>query len=110
FFVVAQGTQQLYTRAGNFQIDAQGYLVHPSNGFKLQGRTAVDGVIQGAVGDLQIPFGMKAAPHATSEMSLIGNLNAEAADGESVTTSMTVYDGLGAKHEVEVTFVKQPGV
>lgn len=110
FFVVAQGTQQLYTRAGNFQIDAQGYMVHPSNGFKLQGRTAVDGVIQGAVGDLQIPFGMKAAPHATSEMSLIGNLNAEAADGESVTTSMTVYDGLGAKHEVEVTFVKQPGV
>ena len=107
FFVVAQGTQQLYTRAGNFQIDAQGFMVHPSNGFKLQGRTAVDGVIQGSVGDLQIPFGMKAAPHATSEMSIVGNLNAEAADGDTATTSMTVYDELGAKHEVEITFTKR---
>lgn len=106
FFVVAQGTQQLYTRAGNFQIDAEGFLVHPSNGFKLQGRTAVDGVIQGAVDDLQIPFGMKSAPHATSEMSLVGNLNAEAEIGDTASTSMTVYDQLGAKHEVAITFEK----
>ena len=106
FFVVAQGTQQLYTRAGNFQIDAQGYLVHPSNGFKLQGRTAVDGVIQGSVGDLQIPFGMKAAPHATSELAMVGNLNAEAEIGDTAATSMTVYDELGAKHEVQITFTK----
>lgn len=107
FFVVAQGTQQLYTRAGNFQLDAQGYLVHPSNGFKLQGRTAVDGVIQGAVGDLQIPYGMKAAPHATSRLSIVGNLNAEAENGDTVATSMTVYDELGAKHELEITFTKR---
>lgn len=106
FFVVAQGTQQLYTRAGNFQLDANGSLVHPSNGFKLQGRTAVDGVLQGSVGDLQIPFGMKAAPRPTSQLSIVGNLNAEAAVGDTANTSMTVFDELGAKHEIEITFTK----
>ena len=106
FFVVAQGNQQLYTRAGNFQIDAEGFLVHPSNGYKLQGRTATDGVLDGAVGDLRIPYGMKSAPHATSQLSIVGNLNAEAEIGDAASASRTVYDALGAKHELELTFTK----
>jgi flagellar hook protein FlgE len=106
FFVVAQGTQQLYTRAGNFQIDSNGHLVHPTNGFKLQGRMAVDGVLQGGVTDIQIPFSLKAAAQATSSLSIVGNLNAEAAIGETGLTSMTVYDELGAKHELQIAFTK----
>jgi flagellar hook protein FlgE len=106
FFVVAQGNNQLYTRAGNFQVDSEGYLVHPSNGFKLQGRVAVDGVLQNGITDVQIPFGLRAPAQATSVLSIGGNLDAEAPDGTTAQSSMTVYDSLGAKHELEITFTK----
>jgi flagellar hook protein FlgE len=106
FFVVAQGTQQLYTRAGNFQIDSNGFLVHPTNGYRLQGRMATDGVLQGGVTDIQIPFSLKAAARATSTLSIVGNLNAEAPVTDTALTSMTVYDELGAKHELQIAFTK----
>ena len=39
-FVVSDGTRSYYTRAGNFQLDANGKLVSPANGFKVQGINA----------------------------------------------------------------------
>ena len=45
FFVVAKGNQNYYTRAGNFQIDADGRLVSPTNGSVVQGRMADKGVL-----------------------------------------------------------------
>ena len=35
FFVVRKGNQNFYTRAGNFQLDADGKMVSPANGFVL---------------------------------------------------------------------------
>lgn len=46
FFVVAKGQQHFYSRSGNFQLDADGRLVSPTNGFVVQGRTAIKGVLQ----------------------------------------------------------------
>ena len=106
FFVVARGSEQLFTRAGNFQLDANGKLVHPTTGYVVQGRAAVDGVLQGSVTDISIPFGQKAAAKETSEMTIAGNLNAEAAVGDTASSSLTVYDSLGAKHEVEIAYTK----
>ncbi|GHV54094.1 hypothetical protein FACS1894216_13410 [Synergistales bacterium] len=37
FFVVQNGTQQLYTRAGNFALDRDGNLVMQGNGYMVQG-------------------------------------------------------------------------
>jgi len=45
FFVVKKGTQNYYTRSGNFQLDADGRLVSPANGFVVQGRVAVNGFV-----------------------------------------------------------------
>ena len=42
FFVARQGNQSFYSRSGNFQIDAQGNLVEPDNGFIVQGKMAVE--------------------------------------------------------------------
>jgi flagellar hook protein FlgE len=78
FFVVSKGSQQFYTRSGNFQLDADGRLVCPTNGFVVQGRSAVNGEFVGGIGDIRLPFGQKTAPKATSRAALAGNLNASA--------------------------------
>lgn len=78
FFVVAKGNQHFYTRSGNFQLDADGRLVSPTNGFVVQGRMATDGVLQDGITDIRLPFGQKTPARATSEVSLAGNLDASA--------------------------------
>lgn len=78
FFVVAKGDQHFYTRAGNFQVDADGRLVSPTNGYILQGRMAVDGVLQDGITDIRLPFGQKAAAQATTRVAIAGNLDASA--------------------------------
>ena len=40
FFVVKQGDQKFYTRAGAFHFDADGSLINPGNGAIIQGRMA----------------------------------------------------------------------
>ena len=37
FYILRQGDKELYTRAGAFGLDAQGYMVNPANGMRLQG-------------------------------------------------------------------------
>ena len=133
FFVVRKGTQSFFTRSGNFQVDADGRLVAPTNGFVVQGRTAVNGVFQDGISDIRLPFGQKTSALATSSMNLSGNLDAAApvmdltdpdgagplaagfnADTRNVTanseswteTSISVFDSLGAKYDVKVYLYK----
>ena len=78
FFVARKGAQSFYTRAGNFQVDANGKLVVPSNGFAIQGRIAINGVFQDGITDVVLPFGQKTAAKETTEMKFSGNLDAAA--------------------------------
>jgi flagellar hook protein FlgE len=128
-FVVAKGNQHFYTRSGNFQLDADGKLVSPTNGFVVQGRMAINGVFQDGIGDIQLPFGQKTAAKTTTTMTIGGNLDASANvfDKGTATTldpldpvqralpqnansykdiSMTVYDTLGSKHELKAVIWK----
>jgi flagellar hook protein FlgE len=63
FFVLQDGGQTMYTRAGAFNVDQDGLLVNPANGMKVQGWMARDvgGVqlldVSQPVGDLTIPVG-----------------------------------------------------
>lgn len=82
FFVASDGTRTFYTRAGNFQLDADGRLVSPTNGFVVQGIVAdSNGILASgsAIGDVILPFGQKSPARATTKMSLAGNLDARAA-------------------------------
>jgi flagellar hook protein FlgE len=129
FFVVKNGADSFYTRAGNFQVDSTGSLVSGVNGFAVQGRLAVDGKLTPGTGDLKIPFGQIAKATATTKVLLSGNLDASAAafDKGSATTldaldpaqralpanenafkdmSITVYDSLGTKHELKMVMWK----
>ena len=78
FFVAGNGKQTYYTRAGNFQLDADGRLVAPNNGFVVQGRMAdQQGNILSSAGiqDVILPFGQKSPARATTSVSLAGNLD-----------------------------------
>jgi flagellar hook protein FlgE len=123
FFVVAKGNEHYYTRSGNFQLDADGRLVSPTNGFVVQGRMASDGVLQDGITDIKLPFGQKTKAKATENVKLAGNLNANAPVVGQVNganfdifnedhrkafptswteTSIGVYDSLGAKREMKI--------
>src|SRR3954468_11707952 len=78
FFVVAKGGQHYYTRSGNFQLDADGRLVSPTNGFVVQGRMAVNGAFQDGVQDIKLPFGQKTPAKPTDSITLAGNVDAAA--------------------------------
>ena len=94
FFVVKDGARKFYTRAGNFQLDAQGRLVSPSTGFILQGKSANSKgkIAEGTpVGDITLPFGQKTPAQATSSVGFAGNLDAGGISKGSLLTSDNLY-------------------
>jgi flagellar hook protein FlgE len=107
-FVVRNGGQQLYTRAGSLNFDALGRLT-TADGSVLQGWTAdAGGAINAnaAVGDLSMPLGQTTAPTVTGNIRLGGNLPADAAVGTQIVTSLTVYDVQGTPIDTKFTFDK----
>src|SRR5580658_993759 len=83
FFVVQDTTgNTLYTRAGNFQLDANGDLV-TATGQYVQGWNAQAGVVNtsGQIGNITIPSNALQTPSATQNMSLSVNLNADGVVG-----------------------------
>jgi flagellar hook protein FlgE len=92
-----------YTRAGQFEWDNNGYLVTP-DGFIVQGYPiASDGTI-GGIDNISLPNGTS-APSATADMSFGINLDSEAEDAETFTSSITTYDSLGSEVILDVEFV-----
>jgi len=113
FFVLGNGTNQVYTRAGNFGLDAGNRLVSTTNGMSVLGWQAdpVTGEIDttqtiGPSSFITIPLGTMALARASSEVVYESNLDSNTAIGDSVDTSFYVYDSLGNTHEVLVTFQK----
>jgi flagellar hook protein FlgE len=128
FFVLADGAQRFYTRAGNFKIDSSGYIVN-------QNDLTVMGFPAGGTGALQ-PLNVNAVSQdsvATTGVALAGNLDASSgtiaassipaanvADGtlygtDTVTYAdlnevaefssvVQVFDSLGAQHTVTFFF------
>ena len=78
FFVLDIGGTQAYTRAGDFKLDEEGYLV-TNDGAYVQGYNAQNGVIGGFLDNLVVPTD-RIAPEATSELTVETNLNSEAED------------------------------
>jgi flagellar hook protein FlgE len=77
FFVLQQGTQQVYTRDGTFQLNDQNQLVS-STGQLVQGY-GIDSnfnIVPGTLTNLTIPIGTAAVAQATTTASFSGSLNA----------------------------------
>jgi len=80
FFVLNDGEQDYYSRAGNFTVDGEGRLVAPKNGFVVQGLMAdrygkilTSQPITGIV----LPFGQQSPAKATTEIGYYGNLDSD---------------------------------
>jgi flagellar hook protein FlgE len=124
FFMVSDAGARYYTRAGQFSIDKDGYIVNPE-GLILQGYLAdTSGNITGTLGDLQIAVRQSLA-QATTTASVALNLDATGAiqtsaftlDGNgdgtdndplnyNFSNTITVYDSQGGAHQVTLYFAK----
>lgn len=118
FFVLSDNGARSYTRAGAFGVNNQGYVVN-AQGARLQAYPfAGSGLFNtGTPQDLQLTIGAN-PPAATTQADFGINLPAnapvptnpvfDAADPSSFnhTTSVTVYDSLGAAHTATVYFIK----
>lgn len=108
FMLQRSDGSQVYSRAGNFIVDRNGFLVNP-NGDQVLGWNRVGNVLStsGVVVPVQINSGTVSAPTATTTMTTTTNLNANAATGDTFSTPVQVYDSLGSAHTVLVTYTKQ---
>jgi flagellar hook protein FlgE len=108
-YFVTQGTSGTldYTRTGDFTTNNAGQLVTPS-GELLLGYPAANGVVNtsGALQALQV--GNVTTPAVTSTtVGITANLDSNTADGDTATSStVSVYDSLGAAHTLTVSYTK----
>jgi flagellar hook protein FlgE len=118
FFMLSNNGEKLYTRAGAFHTDKEGYVVN-SAGMKLQGYNvdANGDVVNGALSDLRVDSS-NLEPKATNAITNVANLNSTTAlptvatfdptDTKSynVKYSTPTYDSQGNAHTLDQYFVK----
>lgn len=100
----------LYTRGGNLQVDKSGNLL-TATGERVQGWTSVGGRVDTnlAIGDIVVPVGSLKSPVPSTTFSFDLNLDASGTAGPPPTqfsTSIEVYDSLGASHVISIAFTK----
>ncbi len=112
YFVLRSPTsQQLFTRDGNFTLDAGGNLV-TETGESVQGWTATSTGLNtnGLTSDITVPTGATLPAVATTTFTMGANLNASGAVGNPSTGTFTqpisVIDSLGISHDLTISFVK----
>jgi len=121
FFIVKQTNgPTYYTRAGQFRLDKNGYVVDP-NGYRLQAyQMDQSGNLTGTISDVHLA-GLMSNPSATTNINMQVNLDSrddtktwsftsgsDLPDSSSYNYSnaITVYDSLGNSHLVYTYFVK----
>ena len=109
FFVLSDGQRDYYTRDGAFDIGLGGNLLNAASGLKVQGWVANSaGALDTTTSpvDVVIPIGTRTTALATSASTVSGNLDASALAGATTSTTLNVYDSLGIRHSIKVTFTK----
>ena len=110
FFAIQQGTVTSYTRAGDFSVDQNNFLV-TADGQRVLGYPAVNGVVNTgqAVAPLQLGAGTISPPSATQNVEIQTNLDAGAAVGSTdgtYSTPLIIHDSLGTSHTLDFAFTK----
>lgn len=110
---VANDLQMFYTRAGEFQLDKDGYVIS-ANGYQLLGYPGAAGA--GDPQPIRVPFDA-GKPAETSQVEMTFNLDAGQPaitatfdatnpDTYNFSTSVQVYDSLGIAHNLTFYFQK----
>ncbi len=111
FLLQDNANAEYFTRAGNFTFDRDGYLVN-TEGLFVQGyeitAVATDGTFTiGNITDINVPGQSTSPPRASSEFTVDVNLDAGAADLDTYSTTIIVYESLGNGIPLTLTFEKQ---
>jgi len=115
FFVLSDGLQDFYSRAGNFELDENGNFIQPATGLKLQGwiskidpKTGVRYLdLDKPPRDLFIQAGMTMPAKATSNAYIGGNLNSKVGI-EPLTITVKNPDDPTKNYKVRFSFEKLP--
>jgi len=117
FFVLDDNGSRAYTRAGSFKVDRDGFVVNAQSDKLVVNNADESGEISGAVGPLRLDRS-NIIPKATSRVDVGLNLdssqkppstlpfNPEVPSSFTHSTSLTVYDSLGAPHLATMYYVK----
>jgi flagellar hook protein FlgE len=112
FFVIDSAGQQMFTRAGAFNLDGTGNLVTPDGslvqGWQANASGAIDN--NAPIGPVMIRVGDLLAPIETTTASLGGNLSSTALPGAVVGMSIPAFDSQGTPVSIDLTFTKDATV
>ena len=113
YFVMGNGIERFYSRDGSFTLDADYNLVSASSGMKVLGwmpdpsTGAIDSTKIPTAGDgIRVPVGTLANAKQTTIVKFGRNLDADAAQGTTVTPNIDIYDSLGISHRLNVALTK----
>ncbi|MDQ1287681.1 MAG: flagellar hook protein FlgE [Actinomycetota bacterium] len=101
FFVLRNGGESTYSRAGAFTFDTNGRLVTPQ-GAVVQGWIGTNGVVNtdNPVTDIVVPAGTLIPPTVSTTVTLGGNISAGTTT--PMTLGATVYDSTGVGHSLAI--------
>lgn len=115
FFVLSDGRQNFYSRAGSFGFDGNSDMVSTANGLYVQGKmadTTGDIPPMATIGNIHLPFGQQDPAKETSSIQLVNNLNSIATDAKPFLTSagttnitnvsINASDGAGGIHTITI--------
>jgi flagellar hook protein FlgE len=106
-FFVTQSSTGLpdFTRAGDFTTNNDGQITTPS-GELLLGYPAVNGVVNTATNlqPLQVGTGVTSPAVASTTINISANLNASSVVGDTASSTLPIFDSLGASHTLSVTY------
>jgi flagellar hook protein FlgE len=99
--------QQFYTRAGDFTLNAQGYLQNSAgaylNGYTVDPATGqVNSSTLAPITVTQTQF----QPVATSSVSLLANVPATPSSTSNLSSQVSVYDATGTAHQLTTTWTQ----
>ncbi len=114
FFVVRSANSQMYSRAGNFDVDSTGFLVEPSTGNRVQrsgavgeGTATLPGFQVAGNNDIRVPIGAGVPGVPTGNVQFEGNINSKTPIGDTANSvPNTIFDSLGGSHILGLTFTK----
>jgi flagellar hook protein FlgE len=95
YFVLNDGQQNVFTRAGSFSVDEKCYLVDSSTGYRVQ-RIGNYGEAEGfqvaGDSDLRVPYDVAMAASATTAVTVSGNLSSGATTNAGKNNVLTSSD------------------
>jgi len=112
YFVLSDGLQSIYSRAGAFGVDEDSTLVDPATGYRIQ-RLGSVGEVEGfqVPGDsnIHVPYDAAMPANTTSQIRVSGNLSSDAVSPAQtqVVSSSLVYTYDGGTAATEATEIDQ---